>query len=129
MYGYLFCCYVHTNIIMKNLIRTDSKGETIEVSLAVYITKQGKHYVSYCPALDLSSFGATKKDAQNGFEEAVQLFLEETQERNTLEKVLLDLGWSLKKIPNPEYIPPADLPYPSGPNSTKIQEKVNIPVC
>jgi predicted RNase H-like HicB family nuclease len=65
---------------MKNFIKTDG-AKTVGVNLAVYIIKQGDYYVSFCPALNLSTFGDTETTAKEGFEEALNIFFKETQKR------------------------------------------------
>ena len=64
-----------------------------EVNLPVTIFKEGKSYVVYSPALDLSSSASTYKKAQARFSEVVELFFSELTEMGTLDTVLLDLGW------------------------------------
>jgi len=90
---------------MVNIIKTDG-NRVVNVSVEVELFKQGDYIVSYCPALELSSFGSTEDEAKEGFEGALYTFLEDTHEKGTLEKVLLDLGWSLKKLPKVQYKPP-----------------------
>lgn len=68
----------------------------MHIKLPVDVLKQGKRYVVYSPALDLSTSGKTLREAQKHFYEAVDLFLEELIENDTFEDVLKDLGW--KKI-------------------------------
>ena len=63
-------------------------------SLPVTIFREGKSFVAYTPALDLSSAGKTEKQAKQMFAEAVELFFEELAEMGTLEAVLKDLGWT-----------------------------------
>jgi predicted RNase H-like HicB family nuclease len=46
-------------------------------SLPVTIFKEGKAFVAYTPALDLSTAGKTEVQARRMFEEAVEAFLEE----------------------------------------------------
>lgn len=72
----------------------------------VVIVKEGDYFVAYCPPLELSSYGKTEAEARAAFEEAMQIFVEETERKGTLEKVLLNLGWTLRKKPTPEYQPP-----------------------
>jgi predicted RNase H-like HicB family nuclease len=78
----------------------------IEIRVAVFLRKEGSCFVAYCPALDLSSYGKTGSEAKKAFEGALKIFLEETKIKGTLEKVLLNLGWSLRKLPNICYEPP-----------------------
>lgn len=82
------------------------KMEQIKLSVAVFLTKEGESYVAYCPALELSSYGDTIDDAKEGFEDALNIFVEETHKKGTLEKMLLHLGWTLRQKPIPIYDPP-----------------------
>ena len=90
---------------MTNLIKTDGNS-VVHVLLEVDLYKQGDYVVSYCPSLELSSFGLTEKEAKEGFEGALHSFIEDTHNKGTLERVLLDLGWSLRKLPKVKYQPP-----------------------
>jgi hypothetical protein len=81
---------------MVNIIRTDG-NRVANVSVEVKLIKQGDYIVSYCPALELSSFGLTEDEAKEGFEGALHTFLRDTYEKATLERVLLDMSWSLRK--------------------------------
>ncbi|MFA5249165.1 MAG: hypothetical protein WC397_01340 [Candidatus Paceibacterota bacterium] len=75
----------------------------MNIKLAVSIIKEGKQYIAYTPALDLSTCGKSEKQAKKRFEEAVDVFFQELIERGTLENVLADLGW--KKIKT-QWAPP-----------------------
>ena len=114
---------------MENHIGPD-KNITVDVLLEVQLIKDGDYVVSYCPALELSSFGADEDDAKEGFEEALSIFLEELHNKGTLEKVLLNLGWGLRKFPVIMFQPP-DLEnlktYPK-PIQKRFNEKIAIPV-
>ncbi len=78
---------------MTNIIKTDG-NRVVNVSLEVELIKEGDYIVSYCPALELSSFGSTEEEAIDGFDGALHTFLQYTHEKGTLERVLLDLKWS-----------------------------------
>ncbi len=86
--------------------------------------------MSYCPALELSSFGKDEDDAKQGFEEALNIFIDELHKRGTLEKVLLNLGWSLRKLPTASFVPPEGKYLKSPPSrmNKSFNEKVLIPV-
>lgn len=62
--------------------------------------------MAYSPALDLSSCGKSIQDAQNRFENAVNLFLDEMEEMGTLDQVLRTLGWVKQSKPTQGWIPP-----------------------
>jgi predicted RNase H-like HicB family nuclease len=115
---------------MTNIIRTDG-NRVVNVLLEVDLFKEGDYIVSYCPALELSSFGLTEDEAKEGFEGALHTFISDTHEKGTLERVLLDLGWSLTKIPTVKYQPPIAKVRTKARNSSLIRtfnEKVAIPV-
>lgn len=69
---------------------------TLSYKLPLVIMKQGKHFVAYSPALDLSTVGKSLKDAQKMFGQAARIFLEEIIEAGTADEVLSGLGW--KKV-------------------------------
>lgn len=46
-------------------------------SLHYLVWKEGKHYVSQCINVDVSSFGDSKEDAIHNLEEALSLYFED----------------------------------------------------
>ena len=68
--------------------------------------KQGKRFVAYSPAFDLSTSGKSKKDVEKKFQEIINIFLEEIIEMGTFSDVLSELGWKRvqKKWNPPEII-------------------------
>jgi len=73
------------------------KKSSLQISLPVTIFKEGKSYVAYSPALDLSTSAPTYEKAQKRFFEATRLFFEELAEMGTVDIVLADLGWQKVK--------------------------------
>lgn len=73
------------------------------VKLPVSIFKEGKHFIAYTTALDLSTSGKSFEQVKKRFDEAVKIFFEEIIERGTVEDVLKELGW--RKI-HKEWSPP-----------------------
>jgi len=65
----------------------------LEFKLPVSILREGKKYIAYTPALDLSTSGKSYEEAKKRFEEIVNIFFEELIKKGTLEEVLRDLGW------------------------------------
>lgn len=63
------------------------------VSLPVSFLREGKYFIAYSPALDLSTSGKTFEQAKTRFEEIVEIFFEELLQKGTLGKVLTELGW------------------------------------
>jgi predicted RNase H-like HicB family nuclease len=95
------------------------KPELIKLKIAFY--KEGEQFISYCPALDLSTAGDTFEEAKKNFEEAADIFFEETIKRGTLEDVLLECGWEKIKRPRLHWKPPARRFI------TEIEEEVSMP--
>ncbi len=70
--------------------------------LPVSITKQGKRFVAYTPALDLSTSGKSIKNTQERFQEIASIFLEEIFNSGNADDVLSELGWQkIQKRWNP----------------------------
>ena len=65
----------------------------LDVKIPISVLKEGKNFVVYSPALDLSSSGKSYKQALARFNEAVEIFFEEIIKKGTLEEVLKELGW------------------------------------
>jgi hypothetical protein len=72
------------------------KKINFQASLPITFLREGKRFVAYTPALDLSTSGTTFEQTKKRFTEAVRIFLEECYKLGTLEEVLLDLGWTKK---------------------------------
>ena len=70
------------------------KKFSIQTELPVTILREGKSYIAYTPALDISTVGKTHEEAQKRFVELVEIFFQELSEMGTLEEVLKSLGWS-----------------------------------
>jgi len=48
-----------------------------KINLKSVVWKEGKHYISQCLDVDVSSFGKTKKDALKMLQEALELYFED----------------------------------------------------
>lgn len=90
------------------------------VKIPVFISKEGRSFVAYSPAVDLSSAGKSVREAQKRFSEAVDLFFDELEDMGTLEQVLTELGWEKQEHPRKEWIPPHVLKH--------TQLEVRVPV-
>ncbi|MDD5433232.1 MAG: hypothetical protein PHE77_01040 [Candidatus Pacebacteria bacterium] len=71
--------------------------EKIEFKITVNFLKEGKKFIAYSPAFDLSTCGSTFEQAKKRFEEIASIFIEETKKRGDLENVLAGLGWQKTK--------------------------------
>lgn len=74
-----------------------------QFTLPVSIIKEGDSFIAFSPALDLSTVGDTLEQAQERFEEAVEIFFEEITEKGTTTEVLSGLGWQML---NERLVPP-----------------------
>ena len=113
---------------MTDFIKTDGV-EPVELSLEVQLIKEGDYIVAYCPSLELSSYGDSEEDATTAFEEALKIFIYETQSRGTFFKELLDMGWVLRKRPEPSFTPPSKetMPrYPAGSLQKSFNERISV---
>jgi len=73
------------------------KKTQIQFKLPVTFLKEGKFFIAYSPALDISTSGKTYGEAKQRFEEIVDIFFEETAKRGSLKSVLEKLGWKKTK--------------------------------
>lgn len=68
----------------------------LSLQLSVDISKHGRKFVAYSPALDISTVGKSEKEAKDRFAELVEIFFGEVEENSSIETVLRELGW--KKV-------------------------------
>jgi hypothetical protein len=119
---------------MENNVNMEKPNEFTKINLAVFLVKEGDFMVAYCPALELSSYGETEKEAKIAFGDSLKIFLEDTEEKGTLVKCLLDLGWQIKNVPTPKYVPPKigkdyiKRLFSTQSEPHKINEEICIPV-
>jgi len=87
----------------------------LEFKLPVSIIREGKKYIAYTPALDLSTFGKSYEEAKKRFLEIVSIFLEELIQNGSFEEALFDLGWERFRAKwNPISLQPYRLLEPFG---------------
>lgn len=88
-----------------------------EVTLSVSIIKEGKAFVAYSPALDISTAGSSLKEVKMNFAEAVDIFFEEVRKRGTTEDALYSLGWEkVTKNKKVDWTPPIEVEH----STTKV---------
>jgi len=68
-----------------------------EINIGVQFYKEGKMFIAYSQALDLSTCGKTYEEAKKNFAEALEIFLEECISMGTLPEVLESCGWQKVK--------------------------------
>ncbi|MBK5202865.1 MAG: hypothetical protein JJE45_04020 [Prolixibacteraceae bacterium] len=83
------------------------KTTTYNVELPLVEFKEEKVVIIYSPALDLSGSGYSIVEAKKSFSEALHEFFRYTNNKKTLDKVLKDLGWTIKgSKKKPKFNPP-----------------------
>ena len=103
--------------------------KTIQLQIQIDIYKDGESFVAFSPALDLSSYAKSEVLALKRFKEALDLFIEDTVSKGTLERILLDLGWKLQRKPIAKYQPPARKAVKRNLHMIEsIQQQIAIPV-
>ncbi|MDP2668969.1 MAG: hypothetical protein Q8P07_04010 [bacterium] len=69
----------------------------LSAQLPVSVFKEGKCFIAYTSALDLSTSGKTYEQVMKRFDEVVEIFFEELTKNGSVEEVLLNLGWEKVK--------------------------------
>lgn len=87
-----------------------------QLKLPVSIFREGKYFIAYSPALDLSTSGKSYEEVKRRFNEVVKIFFEELTSKGTLKETLKELGW--QKV-NQKWQPPLII----------AQEYVSISPC
>jgi hypothetical protein len=82
-------------------------GSRITCKLPVIIFKEDRVNIAYCPALDLSGYGATEREARASFETVLAEYFTYTTRKKTLDQDLAKLGWNIKKSLKKGATPPS----------------------
>ena len=82
------------------------KGNKFRVGVELFIFKEDNQFIAYSPALEISSYGDTSKDAGNAFQEAASIFVKYAHKKGTLIADLLELGWTVTKKPKAVFSAP-----------------------
>ncbi len=75
-------------------------------NIPVLFFKEGETFISYSPAIDLSTCGETFEDAKQNFQEALHVFFDECVNRGTLDAALESYGWKKVGKDRPHWEPP-----------------------
>lgn len=102
----------------------------ITIKLEVQIFKQGGYFIAYAPALELSSYGNSEEDAKLAFEDALEIFLEDTLEKGTLHQILSELGWTFKNHNLVDKVPSMSSKTPKqSPVYSTTSVDFRVPAC
>lgn len=95
------------NLHLITNLETNNEKYHVGLSLIEFI--EDDVTIVYSPALDLSGYGNNEVEAKKSFSEAVNEFFRFTTEKNTFDKVLTNLGWTINVTKdNLEINPPKD---------------------
>ena len=78
----------------------------IKCKLHLIIFNDDDNCITYCPALDLSGYGATEEDAKESFETTLSEYFRYTVNKKTLAQDLKKLGWVIRKNLKKRPVPP-----------------------
>lgn len=117
----------------RNKITVNGRNRKVHlVDVEILFIKEGEMIVAYCPALELSSYGKDIKEAKAAFDEALEIFIEETEQKGSFERLLLRKGWRLAQMPSVVYEPPKmplkDIKLIKNKTATVRKKSVAIPV-
>ena len=91
---------------LKMLGTFGSKEYTVKVNIPIISFREGKNLIYYCPALDLSGYGYTEKEAQESFGITLNEFFKYTIRKGTFYNELRRLGWQISRNKTKAMIPP-----------------------
>ena len=71
-------------------------GYVFQVGLSLIEFNENDVNIVYSPALDISGYGYNSDEAKNSFNIALHEFFQYTNNKKTFDKVLIELGWTIK---------------------------------
>jgi predicted RNase H-like HicB family nuclease len=87
------------------------------ISLKVEFYKEGETFVAYAPMLKISTYANNFEKAKERFEALLEIYLEELEEKGTLEEVFIECGWTKHPGTGSVLMPPVRI----------AEEEVRIP--
>lgn len=99
---------------MRNVNYIRKRRDFIQVGLDVFIYREDDQYIAYAPALDIFGYGNTTDDAKNAFAEELEIYLDHTIKKHTLEQDLKNLGWKKRSNKKSDF---------ESPNIEEIKKK------
>lgn len=66
--------------------------DRVQTKIPVILFEEGKKFVAYSPAIDLSTCGNTEEQARQKFVEAASIFFDEITRMGTVDDVLAECG-------------------------------------
>jgi len=81
-----------------------SKGTSIKLPLISF--EEGGATICYCPALDISGYGYSEKEAMDSYKYVMAEYLDHSIQKDTLQKDLKRMGWHITTNLRKNIIPP-----------------------
>jgi hypothetical protein len=83
---------------MTNLNYISFTNRGVEISVSLFVFKEGDTYIAYCPSLDLSGYDMTEESARSDFDYMLADYLNEQLRKGTLRADLALHGWKMGKV-------------------------------
>ena len=82
---------------MTNLNYISFSKDGVEISVSLFVFKEGDTYIAYCPSLDLSGYDITEESARADFDYMLADYLNDQLRNGTLRADLAAHGWNVGK--------------------------------
>lgn len=92
---------------MENVFITKQKNGGYRVKVSVVQFKEDNAFIVYCPALDLSGYGLSNREAKQSFKTVLLEYIRYADNKGTLNDDLKAHGWVRLKPKSPSMVPPA----------------------
>lgn len=83
---------------MKSENIITNKGDLIDVRLDLYLFMEEDIYIAYSPALDLSGYGVSEKEALDSMSVVIREYISDGISQHTLVKDLRRHGWKVRSF-------------------------------
>ena len=71
-----------------------TKG-VFKISIPVILFEEDDSFIAFCPSLDLSGYGKSEVEAKESFKIVLEEYFRYVENKDSLEKDLLKLGWEI----------------------------------
>lgn len=85
------------------LIRISRKGITVKI--VIVSGKEGDHFVTLAPSINVSGYGRTREEADSSFDENMEVFLDDIMalSKEEREREILKLGFEKEHLKNKNF--------------------------
>ncbi|MCQ2265722.1 MAG: hypothetical protein MJZ46_06760 [Bacteroidales bacterium] len=92
---------------MKTAFISQKNNGEYDVNVPVVQFQEDDVVIIYCPALDLSGYGATEEEAKESFKTVLLEYIRYASNKGTLNNDLMAHGWRKLKSKRVSMVPPA----------------------